>query len=216
MPPFRHTTLFHIHLRFGACLMEHYGWQIPAYFGGAEEEHQHLLKFAGLSDLSWMTKLDLKGYGVKTLPPAEVVRSWCIGPQHYLLTCDPSKCESVIANLLSFPAPRDLALPPPVYITDETSVYAHFLIAGPGAREILRKLTSLNVNALENLTCGQANLAHVHSLVLRDDFSGTPAFHLLVSREYGESVWEAVMHAGREFQLTPFGLEALQLLRGAA
>jgi len=215
MPPFRHTPLFHAHLQSGAGITEHYGWQIPAYFRQADEEHQHLLNFAGLSDLSWMTKLDLKGYGVNTLPTDEIARTWCIGPQHYLVTCDPPRRDSFIANLLSFPASRDLALPPPVYITDMTSVYAQFLVAGPRTREILHKLTSLNVYALENLTCGQANLAHVRGIVLRDDLSGTPAFHVLVSREYGESVWEAVMHAGHEFHLKPFGLEALQLLRGA-
>lgn len=215
MPPSRHTPLFHAHLQSGAGIMEYHGWQIPAYFGQANEEHQHLLKFAGLSDLTWMTKLDLKGYGVKTLPAAETARTWCIGPQHYLITCDPSRRDSFIANLPSFPASRDLALPPPIYVTDMTSVYAQFLVAGPRAREILHKLTSLNVYALENLTCGRANLAHVHSIVLRDDLNGTLAFHVLVSREYGESVWEAVTHAGREFQLKPFGLQALQLLRGA-
>lgn len=216
MPAIRQTPLFHVHERAGASLMEHHGWQVPAYFTWAQKEAEQLSKSAGLSDFSWMAKLDLKGYGLKTPPVVGAARAWRLGPQHYLVTCEPPKREALIANLRSFPASPDLSLPPPVYITDVTSVYAQFVLAGPRSREILRKLTSLNVSALQNLGCGQASLAHVNSIVLRDDLPGMPAFHILVSREYGESVWEAVLHAGHEFQLAPFGLKALEFLGGAA
>jgi len=196
--------------------MEHQGWQVPAHFTRARKEAEQVSKSAGLSDLSWMTKLDLKGYCLKTPPAVGSGCAWCLGPQHYLVTCQPPKRETLIANLRSFPASLDLSLPPPVYITDVTSVYAQFLLAGPRSREILRKLTSLNVCALENLACGQASVAHVHSIVLRDDFAGLPAFNVLMSWEYGESVWEAILHAGHEFELAPFGLKALEFLGGAA
>jgi glycine cleavage system aminomethyltransferase T len=92
-----------------------------------------------------------------------------------------------------------------------TSVYAQLLLAGPRSLQILRKLTSLNAAALPNLGCGQASLAHVHSTILRDDLRGKPAFHILVSREYSESVWDAIIYAGHEFQLAPVGIEALRL-----
>jgi glycine cleavage system aminomethyltransferase T len=212
VPSLRQTALLHAHERAGASLVEHHGWQVPAFFMRPQEEAQRLLNSAGLSDLSWMTKLDLKGYGLKTPPAVTSALAWRLGPRHYLVTCEPPEGEAVVANLLSFPAAWDLSLPPPVYLTDVTSVYAHFLLAGPRSREILRKLTSLNLFALENLTCGQAGLAHVHSIVLRSDFGGVLAFHILVSREYGESVWEALLHAGHELQLAPFGLAALESL----
>lgn len=210
MHALRQTSLFHEHERAGASFIEHHGWYIPAYFTRAQEEAQQLLKGAGLTDMSWMTKLDLKGYGLKTTPALSAGCAWCLGPQHYLITCKPPERESVIRDLFSFPVPQDLSLPPPIYVTDMTSVYAQFLLAGPRSRDILRKLTSFNVYALENLACGQTNIAHVHSTVLRNDLGSVWAFHILVSREYGESVWEAVLHAGHEFQLTPFGLDALE------
>jgi glycine cleavage system aminomethyltransferase T len=37
-----------------------------------------------------------------------------------------------------------------------------------------------------------------------------------VSREYGESVWEAILHAGHEFELAPVGVKTLEFLGGAA
>jgi sarcosine oxidase subunit alpha len=102
----------------------------------------------------------------------------------------------------------------PIYVTDVTSVYAQLLLAGPRSREVLSKLTSLNLseNARGNLTCAQANVAHVHGIILRKDLAGIPAYHLLVGREYGESVWESVLHAGHEFHIASFGLEAQKLL----
>ena len=79
---------------------------------------------------------------------------------------------------------------------------------------MLRKLTSVDVSErpMPDLSCRQTSLAHVGAIILRKDFDGVPAFHVLVSREYGESVWDAILHAGHEFHLSPFGLQAQQLL----
>jgi len=54
----------------------------------------------------------------------------------------------------------------------------------------------------------------VRAIILRRDLGPLPAFHLLVSREYGESVWDSLLHAGSEFPITQFGLKALQILEG--
>ena len=209
----RQTALFHKHEQAGAGFTDHHGWQVPAYFTWAHKEAEQLCHSAGLSDVSWMTKLDLKGYGLNTPPALRDARTWPLGPLHHLLTCDPPARDRVLEQMAAaLTSAPDLALPPPVYVTDVTSVYAQFLLAGPRSRDILRKLTSLNVSVLENLACGQASLAHVHSTVLHEDLGEIPAFHILVSREYGESVWDAMMHAGHEFQLTSFGLRALDVL----
>ena len=212
----RQSVLHQWHVRAGASLAEHHGWQAPAYFTFAQKEAEQLLQNVAVGDVSWMVKLDLKGYGLKTQPAVSDARAWCFGPQHYLVTCDAAVRNGVLASIRSsYASSADLSLPPPVYVTDVTSVYAQFLLAGPRSRDILRKLTSLNVSALDNLACGQASLAHVHTIVLREDLpGGLPAFHILVSREYGESVWEAILHAGHEFHIAPFGFNALEFLGG--
>jgi heterotetrameric sarcosine oxidase gamma subunit len=179
-------------------MAERYGWQVPAFFTSAQLEANHLSNSAAVSDLSWTTKLDLKGCRVE---PA--CAAWHLSPGHFLVTCPPPNREALITSL------------PPAYVTDVTSVYAQFLIVGPRSRDILRKLTSLNVAALRHLDCGQAAVAHVNAIVLRNDFAGLPAFQILVSREYAESVWEAILHSGHEFHAAPCGFEVLEQL-GAA
>ncbi len=215
MAAIRKSPLFRRHEQTGASFVDHHGWRIPSYFSFAQKEAEQLAKNVAVSDVSWIVKLDLKGYGLKTPPVLENARTWCLGREHYLATCDPALRAAVIQQAQSS-APADLLLPPPVYVIDVTSVFAQFLLAGPHSRDVLRKLTSLNVRALANLGCGQASIAHVHGTVLREDLGDIPAFHILVSREYGESVWEALLHAGYEFHVMPAGLKAIEFLGGRA
>ena len=214
MAAIRQTPLFHKHEQSGASHVDHHGWRVPSYFTFAQKEAECLTNTVALSDMSWMMKLDLKGYGLKAPPRLKNAREWNLGQEHYLVTCLPDMEQNVLAQVRAFPAPQDLLLPPPVYATDVTSVYAQFLLAGPQSRNVLRKLTSLNAAALANLACGQGSVAHVPGMILRDDIADIPAFHLLVSREYGESLWDAILHAGHEFHIAPCGLKALEFLGG--
>jgi glycine cleavage system aminomethyltransferase T len=183
----KRSALFYAHQRAGAKFVEHCGWELPASFTSAEREAARTGISAGIADLSHYRKFDLK---------TQLAQPWWrLGANHYL----------IIGEAL---------MDPPSGATDVTSVYANFRLVGPRSREMLSKLTSLNLSdvALPNLACAQANVAHVHGIVLRKDIGSVPAFYLLVGREYGESVWQSMAHAGDEFHLCQFGLEALQLL----
>lgn len=212
MPPIRRSALFHAHQQAGAGFTEHHGWQVPERFAGAQQEAEQLMTNAALGDVSWTAKLDLiakpdvKDGRVSTslVSSSSSGRVWALGRRHFLITCDPDESGAALAQLP----------PGAMSVTDVSSVYAQLLLAGPRSLEILRKLTSLSVRGLQNLDCGQASLAHVHSIILRDDMRGVPAFHILVSREYSESVWHAILHAGHEYHLSPFGLQALKLVGG--
>ena len=184
----KRSALFHLHQRAGAKFAERHGWEMPLSFTLPESEASQVRERTGLTDLSYRTKFDTR---------AEPERPFCcLGRDHYLVTGEP---------------PFD----PPSRSTDVTSVYGDLFLAGPRSKAVLSKLTSLNLSdiTLPNLYCAQASVAHVHTLVLREDIGSISGFHLLVSREYGESVWDAVTHAGQEFHLQPFGLGALELLR---
>jgi heterotetrameric sarcosine oxidase gamma subunit len=207
MASHKQTTLFSTHRQMGARMTDRAGWQTASSFTSARQEVARVSACAGLADVSWMTKVDLKGAGVHSLAALdERSRSWAVGPTHLLVTCDPEARESVLAQASSADA---------VSVTEVTSVFAQLVLAGPRARDILRKLTSLNVSeaALPDLGCGQTNLAHVRgSIVLRQDLGRAPAFHILVGRDYGEDVWDSLLHAGHEFDLAPFGIEAFETL----
>jgi len=200
-------------------MIEHHGWQVPSSFSAPADEASRTRESVGLADVSWMSKFHLQGHGLKAPPSLGPEASlWPLGRLQYLLTCEPSAGNTIKERLQQFQkVGTDPSLPAPVYVTEVTSVYAELLLAGPRSREVLSKLTSLNLseNARGDLTCAQTNVAHVHTIVLRKDLAGILAYHLLVSRDYGESIWESVLHAGHEFHITPVGLQALQMLQGS-
>ena len=185
----KHSALFHLHQRAGASFLEHSGWELPAFFSSAEREAAEVRKSVGLADLSHVRKFDLRR------EPAH--DGWWLGANHYWMIVEPP-------------------LDPPSDSIDISSVYASLCVAGPRSRDLLNKVTSFNLSdvALPNLRAAQGLVAHTHAVVLREDIGSIPAFHLLVSREYGESVWETIVDAGQEFHLCPFGWTALQALLG--
>lgn len=183
----KRSALFHLHERAGARFADRHGWEIPFSFTSPDAEASQVREHAGLADLSYRQKFD-----TRKQPPQPF---WNLGKNHYLVVGEPPLAQ-------------------PAGSTDVTGVYANLFLAGPRSKAVLGKLTSLNIleDKFPDLSCGQANLAHAQAIVLREDFGAVPAFHILVSREYAESVWEAILHAGHEFHLQPFGLEALRLL----
>ncbi len=203
----KRTALFSRFQDRSVGLSDHYGWHVPAFFSSSLEEVQGVSTGAGVADVSWLAKFDLKGSGVAALSSVDGGASfWPLGPRHAWIICDPASADGSRSLFES--------LQPSVYATDVTSVYAAFLLAGPRSRAILHKLTSLDVSerALANNQIGQTSLAQVHARIRRQDFPKIPAFLILVSREYGESVWDALFHAGEEFGLAPFGVRAHEIL----
>jgi glycine cleavage system aminomethyltransferase T len=199
-------------------MIEYHGWHVPTSFTAPDDEATRTRESVGLADVSWMSKFNLQGHGLESPPALGPEASlWVLGRLHCLVTCAPSAGQAVTERLQQIQSVgTSHSSPQPIYVTKVTSVYAQLLLAGPRSGEVLNKLTSLNLseNLREDLTCAQAHVAHVHAIVLRKDLTGIPAYHLLVSREYSESVWESVLHGGHEFHITPFGLQAQQLLQG--
>jgi len=183
----KRSALFYLHQREGASFTNHQGWELPAFFTAPEQESAAIRKSAGLADLSHLLKFDVQ--------KESRGKSWRLGANHYLLMGEPP-------------------LSPPADAIDVSGVYTSLRLCGPRSREVLNKLTSLNVSSasLPNLSCAQASVAHAHAIVMRDDIGSMHAFYLLISREYAESVWESIIHAGHEFHLCPIGLTALQSL----
>ena len=63
------------------------------------------------------------------------------------------------------------------------------------------------------LAAGQFPIAGVPAIVLRLGFVGELGYEIHVPSQYGLHVWEAIVAAGAEFSLVPFGVEAQRLLR---
>ena len=102
-----------------------------------------------------------------------------------------------------------------VFVTNVTSSYAAINVAGPRARETLIKLTDvdLSTEGLGYMRSTRGLVAGVPCIFLRIGFVGETGWELHFPSEYAEHLWSALMEAGTEFGIAPFGLEAQRVLR---
>lgn len=97
-----------------------------------------------------------------------------------------------------------------IHLTDVTSNFTAIQMVGPLGRDLLRKLTALDLRPAQfpDLSCAQGSLASIHALVLRADIQAHLAYQVYCGREFGAHVWDALLDAGQEFGALPFGLAA--------
>jgi sarcosine oxidase, subunit alpha len=102
-----------------------------------------------------------------------------------------------------------------VHLTDVTQGLGAVNLAGPRARQIMRKLTSIDCSseAFTYLDGKQAEVAGVPSLILRIGFVGEVGYEIHFPAAHGEHLWDALLEAGEDHGLRPFGLEPQRLLR---
>ncbi len=102
-----------------------------------------------------------------------------------------------------------------VHLTDVTQGLSAVNLAGPRARAILSKLTELDCGpeAFTYLDAKRAAVAGVQCLILRIGFVGELGYEIHFPSAHGEHVWDALMGAGQEFAIRPFGLEPQRILR---
>jgi sarcosine oxidase subunit alpha len=101
------------------------------------------------------------------------------------------------------------------HATNVTSTYAAVNLAGPRAREVLRRLTPMDLSpaALPYLAAVEGPVAGVPAIILRIGFVGELGYEIHVPADYGEALWDALLGAGAEEGIQPFGVEAQRILR---
>jgi glycine cleavage system aminomethyltransferase T len=185
----RQSPLHDCHTAAHAKMETFSDWRLPAWYTDPSRELEDVRASAGISDASYLSKLDLRGSSAKFPSPA---RLWKLTPARSLVT-----------------SPLPIAFAASSSITDVTSLYSAILLAGPNARSVLQKLTTLNVNdsAMPECSARQTRLAHVNATILRGE-----GFFILNTRDVAQHVWEALLHAGAR----PFGMIAQQRWMGIA
>ncbi len=104
-----------------------------------------------------------------------------------------------------------------VRLASVTDQWAQMAIAGPKARLILQQVIDDDISdaAFPFLGAKEVSLfgGDLKGRLFRISFSGELAYELAVPAGYAESVADALMDAGQEHGLQPYGVEALSVLR---
>jgi sarcosine oxidase subunit alpha len=137
-----------------------------------------------------------------------------LSENHFFLTTTTARAAEVMTHLEFF---HQTAWPELdvryVSVTDE---WAQMAIAGPKSRAILAAVVEddLSDTAFPFMAARPVTLrGGLQARLYRISFSGELAYELGVPAGHGEAVADALMEAGREHGICPYGVEALNVMR---
>ncbi|WP_372572394.1 sarcosine oxidase subunit alpha family protein [Ruegeria jejuensis] len=102
-----------------------------------------------------------------------------------------------------------------VYVANVTEQYAQVAVVGPNARKALEKLGGMDVSkeALPFMEWRDGQIGGFDCRAYRISFSGELSYEIAVPASQGRAFWDALMEAGKEFGVFPYGTECLHILR---
>lgn len=139
-----------------------------------------------------------------------------LSENHYLMTTTTANAGPVYRHLEFV---RQCLKPDwDVHLVPETDGWAQFSVAGPRARDLLAKLVDapfdISGDAFPFMACADLTICGgTRARLFRISFSGELAYEIAVPASYGQSLAEVLMAAGKEFDVVPYGVEALDVMR---
>jgi heterotetrameric sarcosine oxidase alpha subunit len=138
-----------------------------------------------------------------------------LGAEHYVMSTTTANAAKVMQHMEHA---RQVLWPElDVQIVSVTEQWSQYAIAGPHSRRLLERLLGdaldLCNEAFPYLACAPFTWRGVPARLFRISFSGEMAFELAVPARYGDAAIRAVIAAGAEFGVTPYGTEALGVMR---
>jgi sarcosine oxidase subunit alpha len=137
-----------------------------------------------------------------------------IAPQRFHVTTTTGGAARVLAMMEDYRQTEWSSLE--VWLTSITEQWAVIAVQGPLARRVLAPLAQgieLSPEALPHMAVAEGVIAGVPALVFRVSFTGELGYEVNVPAGHGRAVWEAVLEAGKPHGLTPYGTEAMHVLR---
>ena len=103
-----------------------------------------------------------------------------------------------------------------VYCTSTTEQWAVAALCGPNARRLMEDLSpgwDLSPEAFPHMSWQDGDVAGMPARVFRIGFTGELSYEINVPAGHGPALWNALMTAGETYGITPFGTEAMHVLR---
>ncbi len=138
-----------------------------------------------------------------------------LGENHFVMTTTTANAAKVFQHLefcLQVLRP-DLD----VQLTSITEQWAQIAIAGPNARKVLAGIVDsadISNEALPFMGAIETTvIGGVNARIFRLSFSGELGYEIAVPARHGDGLVRAIMEAGRDFGIMPYGIEALGIMR---
>jgi sarcosine oxidase, subunit alpha len=137
-----------------------------------------------------------------------------LGENHYIMTTTTGGAANVLGKLEDYLQTEWPELD--VYLTSVTDHFATASVCGPNSKKIINKLMpdlDLSDENFPHMSYKKSKIGKIQCRVMRISFTGEHSYEINVQANYGKSLWEQCMDAGKEFNITPYGTETMHLLR---
>ena len=195
----------------------------------------------GMLDASTLGKIDLKGRDVAEFLNRIYTNAWSklaigrcryglmlgedgmvfddgvtarLGENHYLMSTTSGGAARVLGWLEDYLQTEwpDLQ----VFATSVTEQWATVSLSGPRSRELVEELVDdvdLRPEAFPHMSIREARIGTIPVRLFRISFTGEMGYEIQIPADYGLSLWERCIELGDRYDLTPFGTEAMHVLR---
>ena len=233
----KQTILHPAHEAVHAKMAEFQGWQVPQVFTAVQDEYQAVRAAAGLFDIGFLGRLEVRGPGAEAL-----LQDLCTiditklpeGSCRYGLLCNTSGTlfdDPVIFHLAS---PRGggryllTSIPmntgkvaellrrrggTSIVVDDRSAVLAHLALQGPKTAALLESMAGQGFRKLKPRAVRELPLSGIATTVARTGSTGEHVYELIVPAADAPALWEAILQAGRDAGVRPCGFAVRDILR---
>jgi len=228
------TPFTAIHIALGAKMHEFAGYNMPIEYSGIINEHLTVCNGAGVFDVSHMGEFWVKGPKALdfiqhiTSNDASVLQ---IGKAQY--SCFPNATGGIVDDIIVYHyedakylivvnaanIDKDWAWcnannPMGAELENASDNTGQLAIQGPKAKEILQRLTAVDLSAIPYYAFTTGEFAGCGDVIISNTgYTGAGGFELYFYPEDGERIWNAIFEAGRPEGILPIGLGARDTLR---
>ena len=233
----KNTVLSSLHESLGAKMVPFAGYNMPVQYTNLREEHMAVRNSVGMFDVSHMGEFVVKGEKATDL--LEWITSNDIGklvPMQAQYNCLPNKTGGIVDDLIVYKwddNEYNLVVNASNIekdwnwivsqneekgfgvelenISDRVSLLA---VQGPNATALIQKLTDVDLSAIEFYHFGAGSVAGLEDIIISNTgYTGSGGFELYVWNKDAEALWNAIMEAGKEYDIMPCGLGCRDTLR---
>ena len=137
-----------------------------------------------------------------------------LNDNHYIMTTTTGGAANVMSKLEDYLQTEWPELD--VYLTSVTDHFATVSVCGPNSKNIISKVIphlDFSDENFPHMSFKNARIDKINCRIMRISFTGEQSYEINIQANYGRSVWEKCIKAGKNYNITPYGTETMHLLR---
>lgn len=235
----KRTPFYDCHIAQGAKMVPFAGFELPIEYRGIKAEHLAVREKLGVFDVSHMGEFFV--YGPKAFDLVQKLTSNDVGALtdgKVQYSCLPNEKGGIVDDLLVYRIneekylmvvnganvekdwkhcvkyAEELGMKVGEDFVNASEEICQLAIQGPLALKAMRSLVDFDLESMTYYTFCIGTFAGIEDAIISiTGYTGSGGCEIYVKNKDAKKLWEAVLDAGKEFELTPCGLGARDTLR---